>query len=127
MDAPVPPPALFHDDRELDLEALELWLWALLALPPAPPPRRVWMTGASRLLTLVVPAMVVAAEEEAMLTSAADRFRDAPPASAEVVFRPLMGLRAGEDPALLADPEAVAAEDEDCFRRFFLPPAALDA
>ena len=85
------------------------------------------MTGASRLLTLVVPAMVVAAEEEDVLTSAADRFRDAPPAFAEVVFRPLTGLRAGEDPALLADPEAVAAEDEDCFRRFFLPPAALDA
>ena len=44
------------------------------------------MTGASRLLMLVVPAMVVAAEEEDVLTSAADRFRDAPPASVEVVF-----------------------------------------
>ena len=114
----MPPPALFHDDRELDLEALELGLRALLALPV--PPRSVWMTGASRLMVVVATVL-----DEEVLTSAADRLREVPAVSVEL-FWPLMGLRAGDEAVLLV---AAAAGAEGCFRLPFLPPPppVLDA
>ncbi len=70
---------------------------------------------------MVVVATVL---DEEVLTSAADRLREAPAVSVGL-FWPLMGLRAGDEPALLA--AAVGAED--CFRLPFLPPPppALDA
>lgn len=71
---------------------------------------------------MVVVATVL---DEEVLTSAADRLREAPAVSVEL-FWPLMGLRAGDEPVLLL--AAAAAAAEDCFRLPFLPPPpVLDA